>query len=59
MKREELGVPPAKSPENKRGEEQAAKPPRTLLSATGRAIGDFSMIREGDRVLLGLSGGKD
>ncbi|MFA7317837.1 MAG: hypothetical protein WC029_09820 [Sulfuricella sp.] len=52
-------MPPAKSPENKRGEEQAAKPPRTLLSATGRAIGDFSMIREGDRVLLGLSGGKD
>ena len=35
------------------------KPPRSLLSAAGRAIGDFSMIREGDRVLLGLSGGKD
>lgn len=38
---------------------EPAKPPRSLLSATGRAIGDFSMIREGDRVLLGLSGGKD
>lgn len=50
MNREESGV---------RDEELAAKPPRTLLSATGRAIGDFSMIREGDRVLLGLSGGKD
>lgn len=35
------------------------KPPRTLVSLTGRAIGDFSMIRDGDRVLLGLSGGKD
>lgn len=35
------------------------KPPRSLLSATGRAIGDYAMIRDGDRVLLGLSGGKD
>ena len=38
---------------------EPVKPPRSLLSAAGRAIGDFSMIREGDRVLLGLSGGKD
>lgn len=35
------------------------KPPRTLISLAGRAIGDFAMIRDGDRVLLGLSGGKD
>ena len=35
------------------------KPPKSLLSAAGRAIGDFNMIRAGDRVLLGLSGGKD
>lgn len=38
---------------------QPVKPARSLLSAAGRAIGDFDMIREGDRVLLGLSGGKD
>lgn len=38
---------------------QPVKPPRTLLTACGRAIGDFAMIRPGDRVLLGLSGGKD
>ena len=38
---------------------EPVKPPRSLMSAAGRAIGDFSMIREGDRVLLGLSGGKD
>lgn len=38
---------------------QSVKPARSLLSAAGRAIGDFDMIREGDRVLLGLSGGKD
>ena len=35
------------------------KPPRSLLSATGRAIADFAMIRSGDRILLGVSGGKD
>lgn len=35
------------------------KPPRTLLSLAGRAIADYAMIRSGDRVLLGLSGGKD
>ena len=34
-------------------------PPRSLLRATGRALADFGMIRDGDRLLLGLSGGKD
>ena len=32
---------------------------KSLRRAIGRAIGDFSMIGEGDRILLGLSGGKD
>ena len=46
------------------GDEQCSskphlRPPRPLLAAAGRAIGDFGMIRAGDRVLLGLSGGKD
>lgn len=35
------------------------QPPKTLLRQTGRALVDFNMIHEGDRVLLGLSGGKD
>lgn len=33
--------------------------PHTLRRLTGRAIADFGMIQEGDRILLGLSGGKD
>lgn len=35
------------------------KPPKSLLRLTGRALIDFDMIRDGDRILLGLSGGKD
>ena len=34
-------------------------PSKTLARLAGRAIADFSMIRAGDRILLGLSGGKD
>ncbi|MDD5366698.1 MAG: ATP-binding protein [Gallionellaceae bacterium] len=37
----------------------AVKPSRSLITAAGRAIGDYRMIRDGDRILLGLSGGKD
>jgi tRNA 2-thiocytidine biosynthesis protein TtcA len=37
----------------------SVKPSRPLRTAAGRAIGDYAMIRAGDRVLLGLSGGKD
>lgn len=34
-------------------------PPKSLLRKVGRAIADYQMIRDGDRVLLGVSGGKD
>lgn len=33
--------------------------PKKLRKLAGKALSDFSMIKEGDRVLLGLSGGKD
>lgn len=35
------------------------RPPKTLLRQVGRAIADFHMIRANDRVLVGVSGGKD
>ena len=33
--------------------------PKSLLRQVGRALVDFNMIADGDKVLLGLSGGKD
>ena len=35
------------------------KPPKSLLRQVGRAVADFGMIRTSDRILLGVSGGKD
>lgn len=35
------------------------KMPKTLMRPIGQAVSEFEMIKEGDRVLLGLSGGKD
>lgn len=39
--------------------ESFVTPPKSLIRAVGKAIGDYQLIREGDRILLGLSGGKD
>jgi tRNA(Ile)-lysidine synthase TilS/MesJ len=38
---------------------QTIKPPKTVLRQVGRALSDYAMIQQGDRLLLGLSGGKD
>ncbi|HHB92564.1 MAG TPA: tRNA 2-thiocytidine biosynthesis protein TtcA, partial [Thioploca sp.] len=35
------------------------KPPKLILRRVGRAIVDYAMIKDKDRILLGLSGGKD
>jgi tRNA 2-thiocytidine biosynthesis protein TtcA len=32
---------------------------RKLLGGVGRAIADFALVEEGDRILVGMSGGKD
>lgn len=34
-------------------------PPKSILKLVGRAMAQYKMLRDGDRVLLGLSGGKD
>jgi len=35
------------------------QPPRSLLRRVGKAIAEYAMVRDGDRILLGVSGGKD
>ena len=39
--------------------QKITKMPKSLMRPIGQAVVEFEMIKEGDRVLLGLSGGKD
>ena len=42
-----------------RSREPGIIPPKSLLRPVGRAIGDYGMIENGDRILVAVSGGKD
>lgn len=52
-------APCAGRPAPQPGERDAGLLERRIVRRMGRAIADFGLIREGDRVLVGLSGGKD
>jgi len=39
--------------------QKTLKMPKSLMRPIGQAVTEFKMINEGDRILLGLSGGKD
>lgn len=50
---------PRPAPAPRTGAARAPRPPKSLLRNVGQAIAEFDMVRPGDRVLVGLSGGKD
>jgi tRNA(Ile)-lysidine synthase TilS/MesJ len=51
-----MGTP---DPEPKKAKVKLLEIPREIKAQVGAAIRDFEMIKDGDRVLIALSGGKD
>jgi len=47
------------APRARRSPKEVAKTAAKIQRSVGMAVRDFDMIRDGDRVLLGISGGKD
>eukprot|EP00854_Cymbomonas_tetramitiformis_P012450 gene12450-14709_t len=56
---EELSAAPTINPPKAKKESRFAKPPPKLMRLLTKAVAEWDMIRPRDRLLLGLSGGKD
>jgi len=55
----EAAAAPPPPPPGGGGAGRRAAPPRKLLACVARCVAQHDMIRPGERILLGLSGGKD
>lgn len=56
---QEEAVPTPEKVSKKQRTQHWVKPPKAIMKPVGRAMAQFKMLRDGDRVMLGLSGGKD
>lgn len=54
-----MPVPEQDEQTTKPKKQKLEKIPQQILTPVGSALRDFDMIKDGDRVLIALSGGKD